>query len=114
MSNWRPKELKNPFSVNASTVKDRNGKYISHHDAWEYGVDAILEALRKMGIKGTHRGTINQYGGSTQDGNTVITHLEEPMGEMTAGTMLDKQYGETGTLVFIPNQKPPDGCNSHE
>ena len=50
---WRPEDLKNPFSPAAITVRNVfGGKPISHYEAFEYGADAMLEALRKDGDYG--------------------------------------------------------------
>ena len=45
MRHWRPENWKNIVSPAAIQVRDRNGKPISHHEAFELGADAMLEAL---------------------------------------------------------------------
>ena len=45
---WRPKDWKNPFNIAAVYARGNDNKPISHNEAYEYGADAILEAL--MGL----------------------------------------------------------------
>ena len=48
MSDWRPKNWKNLFNPAAITVVDRNNKPISHYEAFEYGADALFEAVMEQ------------------------------------------------------------------
>ena len=43
----RPPNWKNPFSSAALSVRDREWKPVSHHDAYEAGADAMLKARNK-------------------------------------------------------------------
>ena len=70
---WRPEDLKNPFSPAAITVRNVFGdKPISHYEAFEYGADAMLEALREKGLKVTNFGDLPQGKG------LIIFIPEEP------------------------------------
>lgn len=54
MKGWRPKRgWKNQFNPAAITVRDRNGKPISHHEAFEAGADAMYESAYRKGVEET-------------------------------------------------------------
>lgn len=45
---WRPEGLKNPFNPAAVEARDGEGKPLSHYDAFEMALEALLEALKNQ------------------------------------------------------------------
>ena len=68
MKPYRPEGWKNPFLKGAITVHGRDGKPISHNEAFEYGADAMLEFVLSICRNEEHhngydKGTVFAYGG---------------------------------------------------
>ena len=87
MSNWRPDGWKNPFECNPQDYYKNNDMVL-----FESGADAMLEALESKQAIQYIDGKYLQHFGSSE--------------------WID--WNLKGLLVFIPDQKPPDSCNSEE
>lgn len=86
---WRPEKWENPFDPAAIRIKDRNGKPISHHEAFEAGANAMLEAL------------LNTYSITSKMVRDTRHNLsiELPTKEM------EKHQVGSGKWVFIPDKE---------
>jgi len=85
--NWRPEGYKNPFNPAAISVRDRNGKPISHYEACEAGADAMLGAL-----------------------DSVQDYIRYDNSGMTTFNVVVKKLGSReGKWVFIPDRNKENG-----
>ena len=61
---FRPKGWKNPFSKSAVRAIGTDGKPISHHEAYEYGADEMLQSVKDLLQKEANETAGSPYGSS--------------------------------------------------